>query len=609
MSSIKNPVPEVPVPPQDGNIAKADFKNSNLSVPQISETLENFKKGVNMGSNENMVNPKLETVTEHPSPQENMQNNQQISGNKAAPVPVPNEEVKNPEQNEGKNVPTQIFLKAAEPAQPGSTHQNEQPKVTQIDSSASDHQAKEIAKTSEISDAPRVMEENSAKIPQAPAEAQTHHIQPEQPPQAISENLNGKSEEISNTKKEARSLPKFVGSMESQQTSVKRPLRERRTRGVRSTDASLKCHICDKNGARVTLISCTQGKQNCDVYFWNIWIKKFNQSLTEEDYIKGIEWPVCQGICSCSKWRASVLEEDFLKVSELLAQNPIKDGGNGNQIPALNSEPEKAKTEAQIEVEIAPKQEEIVPEENKIQVPISQDAVMTDSSNKKVVQTSTRGRRAGVPRGPYKKHNTEGAPKKKSKRGRKKKNRNLHDGSSDSDIDLFNYDKFLKRASKKGTRVHMSERMYALRTPVEGFTALLQAAPIETPEKPPRKGSELSKSKKAAKPVEPTPAQMEPAEEIKNEIEQPEEELPPVESKSKNSNKDYLHAGEDFYNTEGYEAGRYNLRRRAKQQSYFDEADGEGDGENHQAAKHEEFKQAPLRNPGFATAGYGKLPN
>lgn len=50
---------------------------------------------------------------------------------------------------------------------------------------------------------------------------------------------------------------------------------------------------------------------------------------------------------------------------------------------------------------------------------------------------------------------------RKSKRGRKRKIKGMDEGSTESDTEVFNYDKFVKKVSKKGTRVHMNVRMYA----------------------------------------------------------------------------------------------------------------------------------------------------
>ena len=65
----------------------------------------------------------------------------------------------------------------------------------------------------------------------------------------------------------------------------------------------------------------------------------------------------------------------------------------------------------------------------------------------------------------------------KKKRGRKRKNREGGEGSTESDPDMFNYDKFIKKVSKKGTRVHMNVRMFAIRTVVPGAKVLTQANP------------------------------------------------------------------------------------------------------------------------------------
>lgn len=126
----------------------------------------------------------------------------------------------------------------------------------------------------------------------------------------------------------------------------------------------------------------------------------------------------------------------------------------------------------------------------------------------------------------------------------------------------------------------------------------------ETDEKPsllPKKVQEVKKEPEPIVEMEKQDQVMAPAEEI---IQEPEPE--PIKRKS--SNSDYLHAGEDFYNTKGYEAGRYNLRRRGQKQKYYEEGpDGEDDQEFNKYDKsgsNNDFKQNPRGpNPGYGRRG------
>lgn len=160
--------------------------------------------------------------------------------------------------------------------------------------------------------------------------------------------------------------------------------------------------------------------------------------------------------------------------------------------------------------------------------------------------------------------------KKKLKRGRKKKNRPIHDGETDSDSDIFNYDKFLRRVSKKGTRVHMNVRMYALRSIVSECKAILFKTPKIEPNK---QALNLKSSIVQTKNQEKHQKKIAEAEKQAEKFdEQDYENTPSAHSSSKKkSNQEYLHAGENFYDVDGYEAGRYNLRRRAATKKYYDD--------------------------------------
>lgn len=195
-------------------------------------------------------------------------------------------------------------------------------------------------------------------------------------------------------------------------------------------------------------------------------------------------------------------------------------------------------------------------------------------------------------------------PARKSKRGRKKKNRAIHDGSTDSDSDLFNYDKFLKKVSKKGTRVHMNVRMFAVRTIVPGSKAVLQnvlKTAMNSKEGENLTSTTNNQQQKQKRKVEVVPkhdSQQQSAEEYgdSENINSPSQ---------KRSNSDYLHAGEDFYNVKGYDIGRYNLRRRTQQKKYYDddpEVNEEDDDEGKQRKPYgynDDYKQNYGANPGY----------
>ena len=129
---------------------------------------------------------------------------------------------------------------------------------------------------------------------------------------------------------------KNLNSSTRKQNLPKRALRDRKSKMPRDSDSTTKCHLWEKNSFRWTLIPWTKGGEDCEIYFWNIWIKKFNQSLSEDDYYNGIECPVCQGIWSCEKWKKSVLEEDFKKIME--SMHALEDSRKSSQQIAQNEE-------------------------------------------------------------------------------------------------------------------------------------------------------------------------------------------------------------------------------------------------------------------------------
>lgn len=192
---------------------------------------------------------------------------------------------------------------------------------------------------------------------------------------------------------------------------------------------------------------------------------------------------------------------------------------------------------------------------------------------------------------------------RKSKRGRKRKHRDPNEGSTDSDPDLFNYDKFLKKVSKKGTRVHMNVRSFAVRTVVHGSKVLMTSnSKMSMGSKSNANPAVVnSKAQKSQQKFEEVP--LDPV--IEPPVEQHQAEEPKESLSEKKPVGDYLHAGEDFYNVDGYELGRYNLRRRAKQKKYYDEEaeiDREEVDQNIKYGYAKEYKQGPrggTRNPNY----------
>jgi hypothetical protein len=265
------------------------------------------------------------------------------------------------------------------------------------------------------------------------------------------------------------------------------------------------------------------------------------------------------------------LEEDFKKVHELLALTATKNGSSEDaihqnlitpiQAPEVNL-PMEVDQNDEIKVQNSFEEQKLT-STNESPIDVTNSTACANGqdlnkSNNEVVQS-------------YKtSYGDFGGLKKKAKRGRKKKNRPVHDGETDSDSDLFNYDKFLRRVSKKGTRVHMNVRMYALRSLVPGCKAVL----LKTPKVEPNTNVfDLKTSIVQTKNLQKHQKKIAEAEKQAEKFdEQDYENSQSVQSSSKKkSNKEYFHAGEDFYNTEGYETGRYNLRKRATSKKYYDD--------------------------------------
>lgn len=170
----------------------------------------------------------------------------------------------------------------------------------------------------------------------------------------------------------------------------------------------------------------------------------------------------------------------------------------------------------------------------------------------------------------------------KKKRGRKRKIREDFDASSESEPDMFNYDRFIKKVSKKGTRVHVNVRMFALRTNVPGTKAQTQTIP-----KMAMGMKDENKEIVASNQIQKYPKnkineiRKQASETLKHSIIS---EIPKVEKKEplvkqNYTTSNYQKQNEDIYNDDNLNMGRYNLRKRGPQKKYYDD---DGDFEDEQ---------------------------
>lgn len=112
------------------------------------------------------------------------------------------------------------------------------------------------------------------------------------------------------------------------------------------------------------------------------------------------------------------------------------------------------------------------------------------------------------------------------------------------------------------------------------------------------------------KEIRQSPVEIEPQVEISKQEEEMNQPQNIRSSKKSKSNNEYLHAGEDFYNTDGFEAGRYNLRRRGETKRYIEE-----DIDIEEEIQMKKYKKAFIAsaskqalkqaNLGFGMGGYG----
>lgn len=110
-------------------------------------------------------------------------------------------------------------------------------------------------KINELCEATEIIQTPPDEIIQQPSIEIKPANEPESP--AKSETIEEKNE------RERKNLL----NLSSNPIMPRRALRERKTRTMRNNDSVSKCHICEKNSYRATLIPCTQGTDECEIYF------------------------------------------------------------------------------------------------------------------------------------------------------------------------------------------------------------------------------------------------------------------------------------------------------------------------------------------------------
>ena len=203
----------------------------------------------------------------------------------------------------------------------------------------------------------------------------------------------------------------------------------------------------------------------------------------------------------------------------------------------------------------------------------------------------------------------------KKKRGRKRKVRGENDGSTESEPDLFNYDRFMKKLGKK-TRVHINVRMFALRTDVPRTKTLAEANPKMTRE---IKGNdkELATSSQIQKypknKINQIRKQASESHKIMIDDEMPIIEKKETITKQKIPSNDYDNQDDNIYSSDNLNMGRYNLRKRGPQKKYYDdEVDFEDESEFDLRRKMnylDDYKQPPKATYVGASAAINRRPH
>lgn len=283
-------------------------KNDTVLAEEMSG--ENNAECPNMGSNDQTEQMISEQVAEPAAAQEIHQSHQELPADGAEKVPEANSANKNFGEKEEKNVwilnMNEIEPKETDGQPDGANCLPEWDDSKPAEEAPQEHVAKNSDENTKMAESLPVAV-NSDNVDISPQEQEA--VQPE--PVACQPAQEDAVMEYDNVNNQDDGSPsKNLSNSTRKQSLPKRVLRDRKFRLARNADQSSKCHICEKNSLRWTLIPWTRGADDCEIYFWNIWIKKFNQSMAEDDY-DGIECPVCQGIWSCERCKKSVLEEDL----------------------------------------------------------------------------------------------------------------------------------------------------------------------------------------------------------------------------------------------------------------------------------------------------------
>jgi hypothetical protein len=201
--------------------------------------------------------------------QENNENDQQPSEKQAEVEPAPEDQAEKLSEKQGENVGSPKIQNSQEnekkeEIQPLST-------VAQISEMKADKDTPPALSSENFQDGknldesiPKLM---NLKEKQKSLDDSLERLQKgeEMIPESKSANDSPRKEQIEEIKE--KEIQNKVQNPISQPSASKRLLRERKPRAIRNTDLNSKCHVCGKGSTRAPLIPCTQGSENCDVYF------------------------------------------------------------------------------------------------------------------------------------------------------------------------------------------------------------------------------------------------------------------------------------------------------------------------------------------------------
>lgn len=226
-------------------------------------------KNLNMGSNGQDHSYNKDNVQEEHKEKENEELDQEIDTNKAVHKPKYEVGFQKFAEKDGKN------LSAAHIENPFNKKANEQDQslndtiklpeaqaieqpideAEELKSLKDQNETEEVKKMDELCEATEIIHNPPNEVIHQPI------IEPK--PENNSESPN-KSETIEEKNERER---RYLLNLSSNPIMPRRALRERKTRTMRNNDSVSKCHICEKNSYRATLIPCTQGADECEIYF------------------------------------------------------------------------------------------------------------------------------------------------------------------------------------------------------------------------------------------------------------------------------------------------------------------------------------------------------